>query len=280
MGEISEESLLDYMFKEGGKVKNADLLKTYKQFISHSDQQLRAKYREEFKLIIDRIAVVKSENGEKYLVLKKKYRQQVQERESERASDSDRPRETSDSPPTPVAMVQWEGGEVSSQSRVRADPRGSSPKKGLCPLPVALGRRRGGQRKGRWSPGAEGLPSPSRRPPKTTHLRRGSRAPRRSSSRSLFLRAWSPASPPHPRPRTPPPAPTAKTSQTETRVQSQSWRRSLSRKRRGQAASDPTQWLWILWRRSGCTLQPAADCLTCQSCSNRSRHSPARRISP
>ncbi|XP_073679353.1 ankyrin repeat domain-containing protein SOWAHC [Garra rufa] len=82
MGEISEASLLDYIWSSGGKVKNSDLSKTYKHFINHSDLQLRAKYREEFKLIIDRIAVVKSENGEKYLVLKKKYRQQMQERES------------------------------------------------------------------------------------------------------------------------------------------------------------------------------------------------------
>ncbi|XP_043086242.1 ankyrin repeat domain-containing protein SOWAHC isoform X2 [Puntigrus tetrazona] len=82
MGEISEASLLDYICSSGGKVKNSDLSKTYKHFINHSDLQLRAKYREEFKLIIDRIAVVKSENGEKYLVLKKKYRQQMQERES------------------------------------------------------------------------------------------------------------------------------------------------------------------------------------------------------
>ncbi|XP_016146659.1 ankyrin repeat domain-containing protein SOWAHC-like [Sinocyclocheilus grahami] len=82
MGEISEASLLDYICSSGGKVKNSDLSKTYKHFINHSDLQLRAKYREDFKLIIDRIAVVKSENGEKYLVLKKKYRQQMQERES------------------------------------------------------------------------------------------------------------------------------------------------------------------------------------------------------
>uniref|UniRef100_A0A673HGG9 SOWAHA-C winged helix-turn-helix domain-containing protein n=1 Tax=Sinocyclocheilus rhinocerous TaxID=307959 RepID=A0A673HGG9_9TELE len=82
MGEISEASLLEYICSSGGKVKNSDLSKTYKHFINHSDLQLRAKYREEFKLIIDRIAVVKSEHGEKYLVLKKKYRQQMQERES------------------------------------------------------------------------------------------------------------------------------------------------------------------------------------------------------
>ncbi|XP_067301751.1 ankyrin repeat domain-containing protein SOWAHC [Pseudorasbora parva] len=81
MGEISEASLLDYICSSGGKVKNSDLSKTYKHFINHSDLQLRAKYREEFKLIIDRIAVMKSENGDKYLILKKKYRQLIQEQE-------------------------------------------------------------------------------------------------------------------------------------------------------------------------------------------------------
>lgn len=83
MGDVSEASLLDYIYSSGGKVRNSELLKTYRQFISHSDLQLRAKYREEFKLIIDRIAVCKSENGEKYLILKKKYRQLMQERECE-----------------------------------------------------------------------------------------------------------------------------------------------------------------------------------------------------
>ncbi|KAM6976960.1 uncharacterized protein FYW47_001801 [Aplochiton taeniatus] len=83
MEDVSEESLLDYFYRTGGnsgKVKNADILKTYKPFIGHVDLELRAKYREEFKLIIDRVAVVKSDNGEKYLFLKKKYRQTLQER--------------------------------------------------------------------------------------------------------------------------------------------------------------------------------------------------------
>ncbi|XP_069567038.1 ankyrin repeat domain-containing protein SOWAHD isoform X2 [Brachyistius frenatus] len=83
MSDVSEESLLDYFYSAGGdsgKVKNADMLKTFKPFIGHRDLQLRAKHREEFKLIIDRIAVVKSENGEKYLILKKKYRHLLHER--------------------------------------------------------------------------------------------------------------------------------------------------------------------------------------------------------
>lgn len=41
MGEISEASLLEYICSSGGKVKNSDLAKTYKQFINHSDLQLR-----------------------------------------------------------------------------------------------------------------------------------------------------------------------------------------------------------------------------------------------
>ncbi|CAL8251072.1 unnamed protein product [Arctogadus glacialis] len=84
MGDVTEESLLDYFYSTGGdsgKVKNADLLKTYKPYIGHTDLQLRAKYREEFKLIMDRIAVMKSENGENILVLRRKYRQMLVERD-------------------------------------------------------------------------------------------------------------------------------------------------------------------------------------------------------
>ncbi|CAI5648474.1 unnamed protein product [Oreochromis niloticus] len=110
MSDVSEESLLDYFYSAGGdsgRVKNADILRTFKPFIGHSDLQLRAKYREEFKLIIDRIAVVKSENGEKYLILKKKYRNVVQEREAKHLRpDGDRQRHTS--PARTTSTVQWE----------------------------------------------------------------------------------------------------------------------------------------------------------------------------
>uniref|UniRef100_A0A3P8QBE0 SOWAHA-C winged helix-turn-helix domain-containing protein n=1 Tax=Astatotilapia calliptera TaxID=8154 RepID=A0A3P8QBE0_ASTCA len=111
MSDVSEESLLDYFYSAGGdsgRVKNADILRTFKPFIGHSDLQLRAKYREEFKLIIDRIAVVKSENGEKYLILKKKYRNLVQEREAKHLRpDGDRKRHLSPARTT-TTSVQWE----------------------------------------------------------------------------------------------------------------------------------------------------------------------------
>ncbi|GAA6106999.1 ankyrin repeat domain-containing protein SOWAHD isoform X1 [Tachysurus ichikawai] len=62
MGDVSEASLLEYIYSSGGKVTNSDLMKSFKQFVSHSDLHLRAKYREDFKLIIDKIAVCKTEN--------------------------------------------------------------------------------------------------------------------------------------------------------------------------------------------------------------------------
>ncbi|XP_071333417.1 ankyrin repeat domain-containing protein SOWAHC [Trachinotus anak] len=116
MGDVREEALLDYFYSTGGnsgRVKNADILKTFKPFIGHSDLQLRAKYREEFKLIIDRIAVVKSENGEKYLVLKKKYRQLLHERDTkQQGTDGDGQKHPS--PARTTATVQCDTTDAST----------------------------------------------------------------------------------------------------------------------------------------------------------------------
>ncbi|XP_046895900.1 ankyrin repeat domain-containing protein SOWAHB isoform X1 [Hypomesus transpacificus] len=133
--DVSEESLLDYFYSAGGKVKNADLLKTYKPFIGHSDLQLRAKYREEFKVIIDRIAVVKSENGEKYLVLKKKYRQLLQEREPENhgtVKEGQGPASPA-SPASSPATVLWEGTMLSPLSSPQKDLKSSDSELKLYP---------------------------------------------------------------------------------------------------------------------------------------------------
>ncbi|XP_055079068.1 ankyrin repeat domain-containing protein SOWAHB [Periophthalmus magnuspinnatus] len=127
MKDVSEESLLDYFFSTGGnsgRVKNADILKTFKPYIGHSDLQLRAKYREEFKLIIDRIALVKSENGEKYLILKKKYRQQLQERESRAQGGDGSPASSTDS--APVHTAPWDNPQTpptaTEQTSTREEP--------------------------------------------------------------------------------------------------------------------------------------------------------------
>ncbi|XP_073325699.1 uncharacterized protein [Pagrus major] len=119
MSDVSEESLLDYFHSSGGaggsgRVRNADILKTFKPFIGHSDMQLRAKYREEFKLIIDRIAVVKSENGEKYLVLKKKYRQMLHERDAKHPAAADVDGQRRSSPARAPATAQWDAPDAST----------------------------------------------------------------------------------------------------------------------------------------------------------------------
>ncbi|XP_029292553.1 ankyrin repeat domain-containing protein SOWAHB isoform X2 [Cottoperca gobio] len=118
MSDVREESLLDYFYSTGGssgRVRNADILKTFKPFIGHSDLQLRAKYREEFKLIIDRIAVVKSENGDKYLVLKKKYRQMLQDRDAKHhGTDGDA--QSRSSTASAQASVPWDATDASTSS--------------------------------------------------------------------------------------------------------------------------------------------------------------------
>lgn len=46
MSDVSEAALLEYFCSSGGssgRVRNADLLKTFKPFIGHSDPQLRGR---------------------------------------------------------------------------------------------------------------------------------------------------------------------------------------------------------------------------------------------
>ncbi|XP_013883404.1 ankyrin repeat domain-containing protein SOWAHB [Austrofundulus limnaeus] len=114
MSDVTEEALLDYFMSAGGnRVRNADILRTFKPFIGHSDQLLRAKYREEFKVIVDRIAVVKSENGEKYLLLKKKYRHLLQERDTKQHGSD---QQSQPNPARTTGSVQWEVTDPSASS--------------------------------------------------------------------------------------------------------------------------------------------------------------------
>ncbi|XP_058860017.1 ankyrin repeat domain-containing protein SOWAHC-like [Acipenser ruthenus] len=119
MEELREEVLLEYISAAGGRVKNSDLLKDFKHFINHSDKKLRAKHRDDFKQIIDKIALVKTDNGEKFLSLKKKYKQQqlLPDREREPGSDGERA-----SVPRQGGMVMWEGGEVSTGLGAQVQP--------------------------------------------------------------------------------------------------------------------------------------------------------------
>ncbi|XP_038658986.1 ankyrin repeat domain-containing protein SOWAHC isoform X2 [Scyliorhinus canicula] len=92
--DLREDALIDFLAKKGGRVKNKELVERFKKFINAPEPQLKAKYRDVFKDIVNKIALVKQEDndihmmckarktqGEKYIVLKKKYQHLVRERD-------------------------------------------------------------------------------------------------------------------------------------------------------------------------------------------------------
>ncbi|XP_048477442.1 ankyrin repeat domain-containing protein SOWAHA-like, partial [Rhincodon typus] len=94
MEDLREDALIDFLAKKGGRVKNKELVERFKKFINAPEPQLKAKYRDIFKDIVNKIALVKQEDngihmmckarktqGEKYVVLKKKYQHLVRERD-------------------------------------------------------------------------------------------------------------------------------------------------------------------------------------------------------
>ncbi|XP_046677792.1 ankyrin repeat domain-containing protein SOWAHC isoform X3 [Homalodisca vitripennis] len=71
--ELSLEAVRDFMLLKGGKVTNHDLVKHFKNSLTNPDTRVQA--RNEFKEIVNTVAtIIRSDEGEKYLVLKKKYR--------------------------------------------------------------------------------------------------------------------------------------------------------------------------------------------------------------
>lgn len=71
--ECTQESVLDFLLENGGRVKNKDLIAHFKVFLS-SENTKQAVLKERFKRFVDNIAYVKQENGDKVVCLKKKYR--------------------------------------------------------------------------------------------------------------------------------------------------------------------------------------------------------------
>ncbi|KAJ1127107.1 hypothetical protein NDU88_005511 [Pleurodeles waltl] len=75
MTEVSQETVLHFLLQEGGKVKNSELLGRFKPLLDSSDPSQKAANRERFKGFVNTLAVVKDEDGTKYVVLRKKYLQ-------------------------------------------------------------------------------------------------------------------------------------------------------------------------------------------------------------
>ncbi|XP_025425366.1 ankyrin repeat domain-containing protein SOWAHB isoform X3 [Sipha flava] len=71
--DLSLESVRDFMIMNGGKVTNHDLVTHFKYFLTNP--QNRAEARHQFKEIVNTVAtVIRGEDGEKYLMLKRRFR--------------------------------------------------------------------------------------------------------------------------------------------------------------------------------------------------------------
>ncbi|XP_069781556.1 ankyrin repeat domain-containing protein SOWAHB-like [Narcine bancroftii] len=68
---FSQEAVLDFLLRHRGKVRNVDLTAHFRHFLRDSEQQLQN--RELFKKFVNSLAVVKVEDGVKYISLRKRY---------------------------------------------------------------------------------------------------------------------------------------------------------------------------------------------------------------
>uniref|UniRef100_A0AAY4D1D3 SOWAHA-C winged helix-turn-helix domain-containing protein n=1 Tax=Denticeps clupeoides TaxID=299321 RepID=A0AAY4D1D3_9TELE len=76
---LDEAALLDFIHSSGGRVKNADMTRAYKRFVNHGDVHLRGESRCPPAQIPINCTCLTCQ-GEKFVVLKKRYRQQMQDR--------------------------------------------------------------------------------------------------------------------------------------------------------------------------------------------------------
>ncbi|XP_078485329.1 uncharacterized protein LOC100183514 [Ciona intestinalis] len=115
MTEISVESVCEFITSHGGKVKNITLVSNFKKLLN--DPATRDAARQQFKECVNTVAVVKTENGEKYVQLKKKYRSPSSSSRSSVASDANvPPPEVAKQPAAPAPeVVKAKDAEVAKQ---------------------------------------------------------------------------------------------------------------------------------------------------------------------
>ncbi|XP_047661661.1 uncharacterized protein LOC125139860 [Tachysurus fulvidraco] len=70
--DFTQESVLRFLLRNGGKVRNGDLLTHFKEFLREHEDRLRN--RELFKRYVNAVATVKQEDGVSYVLLRKQYR--------------------------------------------------------------------------------------------------------------------------------------------------------------------------------------------------------------
>lgn len=70
--DFTQDSVLRFLLRNGGNVRNADLLTHFKAFLREHEDRVRN--RELFKKYVNTVATVKQDDGVSYIVLRKKYR--------------------------------------------------------------------------------------------------------------------------------------------------------------------------------------------------------------
>lgn len=73
MPEVTKETILNYMIRKGGVVKNVDLVRHFKKYLMLDSPRMKEHAREDFKEKVNSIAFIRVNQGEKYLHLKPEY---------------------------------------------------------------------------------------------------------------------------------------------------------------------------------------------------------------
>ncbi|GCB75679.1 hypothetical protein scyTo_0018242 [Scyliorhinus torazame] len=69
---LSQEVVIQFLVEAGGKVTNSELLQNFRSELAHNDGGRKREARELFKRFINNVAVVREEEGVKFVVLKRK----------------------------------------------------------------------------------------------------------------------------------------------------------------------------------------------------------------
>ncbi|KAL1789908.1 ankyrin repeat domain-containing protein SOWAHB [Sigmodon hispidus] len=183
-GELSQEVLLDFLCQAGGRVRNAELLSHFKDFLRdpHLPPGQLQQRRELFKAFVNSVAAVRQDpDGTKYVVLKRRYRDLLGEEDLQRPTPAEGPQRSRHRPRDPKAQkppagaatrLDSGGHELASSSAREAagadhGPRDSPSRRTLGPATAQTrGRCAAVETRGRccWECQQNGWGDPSRQP--------------------------------------------------------------------------------------------------------------------
>ncbi|XP_053084311.1 ankyrin repeat domain-containing protein SOWAHC [Pangasianodon hypophthalmus] len=92
--ECTQEAVLCFLTERGGRVKKADFINHFRSSIP-TEPERKAAAEEAFRSCVDSVALVKAENGEKYVCLRKRFRGSVKREDGHHGPDSAAVLETS-----------------------------------------------------------------------------------------------------------------------------------------------------------------------------------------